>query len=79
MVRIGVKDTAPLITETERTNIFEPYFRGGSTEDQKRMPGLGLGLAISKSLVMFMGGEIGVISEEGRGNTFYFTLPIWKD
>jgi signal transduction histidine kinase len=79
MVRIEVKDSAPLINETERANLFEPYYRGGSTEEQQRLPGLGLGLAISKSLVTLMGGEIGVVSEEGHGNTFYFTLPIWKN
>jgi len=78
-ILIEVKDSATLVNETERDSIFEPYFRGGSAEEQQRMPGLGLGLAISKSLVMLMGGEIGVTSEEGHGNTFYFTLPIWKE
>ena len=79
IVRIEVKDTAPIISETERANIFEPYYRGGSAEEQKRVPGLGLGLAISKSLVTLMGGEIGVVSGEEHGNTFFFTLPIWRN
>ena len=78
-VRIEVKDTAPVIIEAERPKIFKLYYRGGSTEEQQRLPGLGLGLAISKTLVTLMGGEIGVISEEKHGNTFFFTLPIWRD
>jgi PAS domain S-box-containing protein len=79
MVRIEVKDTAATINEADRANIFQPYYRGGSAKEQQRVSGLGLGLAISKSLVVLMSGEIGVISEESHGNTFFFTLPIWKD
>ena len=79
MVMVEVKDSAPVINESDRARIFDPYFRGGSAEDQQRVSGLGLGLAISKSLVLMQQGEIGVTSEEGRGNTFYFTLPVWQD
>jgi signal transduction histidine kinase len=79
MVQVEVKDSAPLISETDRARIFDPYYRGGSAEDQQRVSGLGLGLAISKNLITLQRGEIGVSSEEGHGNIFYFTLPVWTD
>jgi two-component system, NtrC family, sensor kinase len=79
MVLVEVKDSSPIISNADKERIFESYYRGGTEDDQARVSGLGLGLAISKSLVEMQGGEIGVTSEEGRGNTFYFTVPLWKD
>ena len=38
--------------------------------------GMGLGLYICKQNIDYLGGQIGLISELGRGSTFYFTLPL---
>jgi len=79
MITLAVKDSAPTISEVDRERIFNAYYRGGSNEEQQRVSGLGLGLAISKRLAELQGGEIGLICKEGQGNTFYFTLPIWQE
>ena len=69
---IRVTDTGPGIAESERSAIFEPYYRSDSTAI---LPGVGLGLAISKSLVAQMGGQLLVESELGAGSTFSIRLP----
>ncbi len=76
-VIVEVEDSASLISEEDKLKIFNAYYRGGNAKDRQRISGLGLGLAISKSLITLHHGEIGVESESTQGNIFFFALPIW--
>ena len=71
---VEVKDTGPGIAEEEQQRIFNPYHRLES--DRERLSGLGLGLALCKTLVELHGGRIWVKSRAGRGSTFGFSLPL---
>ncbi|MFC1934660.1 ATP-binding protein, partial [Chloroflexota bacterium] len=73
---VEVKDSAPVITEKDKDKVFDPYYRGGDIDAKQRIPGLGLGLAISKKIVELHQGKIWIESESGKGNTFIFSLPI---
>jgi hypothetical protein len=69
-----VRDTGIGIPQNQLELIFE-RFRQGSESCNRGYEGSGLGLSISKSYVEMLGGRIWVESEEGKGSTFYFTLP----
>jgi len=69
-----VKDTGVGIPKNQKDLIFE-RFRQGSESHNRGYEGSGLGLSIAKSYVEMLGGEIWVESEEGKGSTFYFTIP----
>lgn len=70
-----IKDNGPGISSVALPHIFEKFFRGpGSLESTNQ--GAGLGLFITKSIIELHHGKIWVESQEGRGATFYFTLPI---
>ncbi len=70
-----VKDTGPGISEAQQGIIFE-RFRQANESLTRTHEGSGLGLAISKAYVEMLGGKIWVESEEGKGSTFYFTIPF---
>lgn len=77
-LRIDVSDTGIGLTSTEKDRIFEAFSQGEhASESSHRFGGLGLGLAISRSLVEMHGGEIRAESEgRNRGSNFSIELPL---
>ena len=71
---VGVRDTGPGIAEEEQKRIFNPYHR--LEGDRERLSGLGLGLALCKTLVELHKGRIWVRSRAGKGSAFGFSLPL---
>jgi hypothetical protein len=71
---MSVADQGVGIPKDEIGSVFDKYFRARSQKESK-MEGLGLGLAIVKNIVEQHGGVVRVESHEGKGSTFYFTLP----
>jgi len=69
-VKLQVQDDGSGIPPEVLPQLFEPFF---TTKERGR--GVGLGLAVSRSIVDRHGGKIAVASELGRGTTFTVTLP----
>lgn len=65
---LSVTDSGPGVPEEDREMIFEPFYRGDRS-------GLGLGLAIAKSIVELHGGRIWVEPSPTGGSTFAVALP----
>ena len=70
-----VRDTGIGIPETKRESIFEAFSQA-DTSTTRRFGGTGLGLAICHQLIRMMKGKIWVDSNEGRGSSFHFTVPV---
>ena len=73
-LKFYVRDTGIGIPLDRQEAIFERFVQA-DIEDRNAMQGAGLGLSISKAYVEMLGGKIWIESEEGRGATFFFTLP----
>ena len=69
-----VKDTGIGIPKDRQEDVFERFIQADIT-DKMAKQGAGLGLSISRAFVEMLGGSIWVDSEEGKGSTFYFTIP----
>ena len=74
MVRISVLDDGPGIPEDKQAFIFEKFSQLDATHTREH-PGTGLGLAIAKEFAALIGGEIQLVSEEGRGAMFSLIVP----
>jgi PAS domain S-box-containing protein len=74
-LRLAVTDTGIGIQSENLTHLFT-RFGQADAKVAARYGGTGLGLSIVKQLVEIMGGEVGAHSFEGRGSTFYCTLPL---
>lgn len=72
LITFYVKDTGTGIPEDKKEVIFERFIR---LERNKTTEGNGLGLSISRGIAKLLGGKISVESTEGKGSTFYFSLP----
>lgn len=73
-VRVGIADEGIGIPLDKQAKLFERFYRVDKARSRS-VGGTGLGLAIAKELVHAHGGEIWVQSAEGKGTTFFFTLP----
>ncbi|QSQ26349.1 HAMP domain-containing histidine kinase [Pyxidicoccus parkwayensis] len=72
-VWVTVHDSGVGVDASERESIFEPFRRGAA--HRANIPGVGLGLSVSRRILEAHGGSIHVESEPGHGSTFRIWLP----
>ena len=76
-IKVAVSDDGIGIPVKDLVRVFDRFFQveGHLT---RRSGGMGLGLAVAKSMIDLHNGRIWAESEEGKGSTFTFLLPIEK-
>ncbi|GGG58675.1 hypothetical protein GCM10007332_20520 [Epilithonimonas arachidiradicis] len=75
-VKVSVTDYGIGISRSDQAKIFDRFYR--AQDIQQKFAGLGIGLYICQQIIVSHDGTLWVESEEGRGATFNFTLPIMK-
>lgn len=74
-VYFEISDNGPGINKNDIDHLFETFYKGNKNNADSRR-GVGLGLAICKSIVLAHGGDIKVRNNEAGGAKFIFTLPV---
>lgn len=74
-LKVVIKDTGVGIPKHQIPRLFSKFFRGGNVV-LMQTEGSGLGLFIVKNIIQRHGGKIWLESEEGKGTTVHFTLPL---
>jgi two-component system, OmpR family, sensor histidine kinase KdpD len=76
IIAVHVTDRGAGIAVAEQVLIFEKFYRGRSQAN--RLPGTGMGLAISRAIMEAHRGTLRVSSALGEGSTFTVQLPVWR-
>ena len=71
-IRVSVSDAGAGLDPVAMVHLFEPFFT-------TKPSGMGMGLAISRSIIEAHGGRFWAGNNPDRGATFHFTIPIWQD
>ncbi|PXA69282.1 hypothetical protein CVS29_01560 [Arthrobacter psychrochitiniphilus] len=74
LLRREVSDQRIGMSASEQERVFVKFFRARSAVDRK-IPGIGLGLMISKTIVETHGGSLSFTSHQGEGTTMSFRIP----
>ncbi|HLD03837.1 MAG TPA: HAMP domain-containing sensor histidine kinase, partial [Candidatus Dojkabacteria bacterium] len=83
IAKVAVTDTGVGISKEDLVNLGKKFFRAGKTFSRAttstQPSGTGLGLFVAFELLRLMNGTKEIKSDMGKGSTFSFTLPLYKD